>query len=113
MPDMIPMHADFAGNVNDYEPKSIGVVFGFPVLTVLFLMVCFIFSHWMMIRSEAPDQSGCACHLGARLWHVRSRAEHIPAGDRFAFVGRHRYRVHVVVGGRFSGWGRWRLSSSC
>lgn len=32
MPDMIPMHADFSGNVTDYEPKSFGVV-GFPVLS--------------------------------------------------------------------------------
>lgn len=54
MPDMIPMHADFAGSVNDYEPKSIGLVFGFPVLTVLFLAACFAFSHWMMIRSKRP-----------------------------------------------------------
>lgn len=76
MPDMIPMHADFAGNVNDYEPKSIGVVFGFPVLTVLFLMVCFIFSHWMMIRSKRPTNPGAPV-TSALAYGMFARAQSI------------------------------------
>ena len=30
MPDMLPMHADFAGNVNDWAPKTLGSAIGFP-----------------------------------------------------------------------------------
>ncbi len=76
MPDMIPMHADFAGNVNDYEPKSIGVVFGFPVLTVLFLAVCFVFSHWMMIRSKRPTNPGAPV-TSALAYGMFARAQSI------------------------------------
>lgn len=53
MPDMIPMHADFSGNVTDYEPKSFGVV-GFPVFVQIFMAVCFLVCHVMILRSKQP-----------------------------------------------------------
>ena len=53
MPDMIPMHADFSGNVTDYEPKSFGVV-GFPVFVQTFMAVCFLVCHVMILRSKQP-----------------------------------------------------------
>ena len=54
MPDMIPMHADFAGNVTDFAPKSIGTVFGFPLAVIAFMAAAFTFSHWTMARSKRP-----------------------------------------------------------
>lgn len=53
MPDMIPMHVDFSGNVTDYEPKSFGVV-GFPVFVQTFMAVCFLVRHVMILRSKQP-----------------------------------------------------------
>lgn len=57
MPDMIPMHADFAGNVNDWEPKSPSVV-AFPLFMQAFLFVCFFFSHWVILRSKKWSEPG-------------------------------------------------------
>ena len=54
MPDMIPMHADFAGNVTDFAPKSIGTVFGFPLAVIAFMAAAFTFSHWTIARSKRP-----------------------------------------------------------
>lgn len=51
MPDMIPMHIDFAGNVTDVSQKTPMVV-AFPVLFEAFMAVCFIFSHWSALRSK-------------------------------------------------------------
>lgn len=55
MPDMLPMHADFAGNVDRWEPKSIGSAIGFPVVFELFMAACFSFCHWMILRSKRPS----------------------------------------------------------
>lgn len=54
MPDMLPMHADFAGNVDSWEPKTIGSAIGFPVVFELFMAACFAFCHWMILRSKRP-----------------------------------------------------------
>lgn len=53
MPDPVPMHVGFAGNVTDYASKSPGVV-AFPVLVQVFLFVCFVFCHWQIMRSKRP-----------------------------------------------------------
>jgi uncharacterized membrane protein len=53
MPDFVPMHADFAGNVNRWEPKGPGVI-AFPILMQLFLAACMVFSHWSIIHSKKP-----------------------------------------------------------
>ncbi|MFQ9742334.1 MAG: hypothetical protein ACLRX5_07580 [Slackia sp.] len=72
MPDMLPMHADFEGNVNDYAPKTLGSAIGFPVLIEVFLAVCMVVSHWMILRSKrhtdpgAPATSALAYGLFAR-----------------------------------------------
>lgn len=57
MPDMIPMHADFAGNVNDYAPKGLGTL-GFPVAMTLFLGGTFFVCHVIMVRSKRPTHPG-------------------------------------------------------
>lgn len=58
MPDLIPMHGDFAGNVNDWAEKSLGSVFGFPLLMELFLGLVFFGCHAIMIRSKRPTDPG-------------------------------------------------------
>lgn len=52
MPDMIPMHVDFAGNVNSYSPRDSALAF--PLAMVAFLGAVFVFSHWTMTRSKRP-----------------------------------------------------------
>lgn len=76
MPDMLPMHADFAGNANSYTPKTIGSAIGFPVLIEAFLAVCFLLSHWSILHSKrpadpsAPAASALAYGLFARAQSV-------------------------------------------
>lgn len=76
MPDMLPMHADFAGNVTRYEPKTLGSAIGFPVLVELFMAACFVLCHWMILRSKrpsnpkAPSTSALAYGLFARAQSV-------------------------------------------
>ena len=55
MPDLLPMHADFVGNVNRYVSKTPGSALGFPLAFEAFLAVCFVFSHWMILRSKRPS----------------------------------------------------------
>ncbi|MDO5042260.1 MAG: DUF5808 domain-containing protein [Slackia sp.] len=76
MPDMLPMHADFAGNVTNYTSKSIGSAIGFPVLFEVFMAACLTFSHWTILRSKravdpsAPAASALAYGLFARAQSV-------------------------------------------
>lgn len=75
MPDMIPMHIDFAGNVTDVAQKTPMVV-AFPVLFEVFMAVCFVFSHWPALRSkpgttpEHPASSSWAYGLFLRAQTV-------------------------------------------
>lgn len=73
MPDMVPMHADLAGNVDSYVPKSPGVA-AFPVLVQAFLCVCFVACHALILRSKRavdparPASSAFAYGLFMRAW---------------------------------------------
>ncbi|WP_232050994.1 DUF1648 domain-containing protein [Arabiibacter massiliensis] len=75
MPDMIPMHANFDGTVNDWAPKGPMVV-AFPVLVQLFLAATMAFSHWTILKSKkwaepgAPATSALAYGLFARAQSV-------------------------------------------
>lgn len=75
MPDMIPMHIDFAGNVTDVAQKTPMVV-AFPVSFEVFMAVCFVFSHWSALRSkpgitpEHPASSSWAYGLFLRAQTV-------------------------------------------
>lgn len=75
MPDLIPMHSDLAGNVTSYEPKSPGVV-AFPILVQLFMVACFVFCHWTILRSkravdsQRPVTSALAYGLFARAQSI-------------------------------------------
>ncbi len=76
MPDTIPMHADFAGNVNRFAPKSIGVVFGFPVGLVAFMAAAFTFSHWAMTCSKRPSDPNAPA-ASALAYGLFARAQSI------------------------------------
>lgn len=75
MPDLIPMHSDLAGNVTSYEPKSPGVV-AFPVLVQFFIVACFVFCRWTILRSkrsidsQRPVTSALAYGLFARAQSI-------------------------------------------
>lgn len=75
MPDMIPMHIDFAGNVTDVAQKT-PLVVAFPVFFEAFMAVCFVFSHWSALRSkpgttpEHPASSSWAYGLFLRAQTV-------------------------------------------
>lgn len=75
MPDMVPMRVDFEGNVTQWVPKSLAVIF-FPIIIQLFMAACFAFSHWSILRSkkgsdpEKPVASALAYALFARAQSV-------------------------------------------
>ena len=76
MPDMLPMHADLAGNVDSWAPKTLASAVGFPIAFELFMAACFAFCHWMILRSKrptdpaAPATSALAYGLFARAQSV-------------------------------------------
>lgn len=74
MPDMLPMHADFEGNVNDYAPKTLGSAIGFPVLIEVFLAACMVVSHWMILRSKRHTDPGAPA-TSALAYGFFARAE--------------------------------------
>ena len=76
MPDMLPLHADFAGNVDSWAPKTLATAVGFPIAFELFMAACFAFCHGMILRSKrptdpaAPATSALAYGLFARAQSV-------------------------------------------
>ena len=76
MPDLIPMHGDFAGNVDSYADKSIGSVFGFPLLMEAFLALIFFGCHAIMLRSKRPTDPGAPA-TSALAYGLFVRAESI------------------------------------
>lgn len=76
MPDMLPMHADFAGNVNRWEPKSLASAVGFPVLFELFMAACFAFCHGMILRSKRPVDPGAPA-TSALAYGLFARAQSV------------------------------------
>lgn len=69
MPEMVPMHADLAGNVDRWEQKSPMIVL-FPVLMQLFIGICVAFSHWTILRSKkgSDPEMPVASTLGYALF---------------------------------------------
>lgn len=76
MPDMLPMHADLAGNVDRWEPKTFGSAIGFPVLLELFMATCFAFCHWMILRSKRPTNPGAPA-TSALAYGLFARAQSV------------------------------------
>jgi uncharacterized membrane protein len=71
MPEQIPMHIGFGGEVTNYAAKSLQIIF-VPALIQAFLALCLIYSHWMITRSKrwsnpnAPATSSLAYGMFAR-----------------------------------------------
>lgn len=75
MPDMIPMHIGFDGEVSDWMPKGPAVI-AFPLVVEGFTGACFALCHWSINRSRrwsdpnAPATSAIAYGLYARAWNI-------------------------------------------
>lgn len=54
MPDMLPLHVDFGGDITGMQPKSPGLV-AFPVIAVAFVSACLTVYHWSIVRSKRPS----------------------------------------------------------
>lgn len=72
-PDLVPTHIDFAGNVNQWTPKGPTLI-AFPLLVEVFMAACFIFSHWMTIRSK-KDVDPARPAISAYAYGAFARAE--------------------------------------
>lgn len=72
-PDLVPTHFDFAGNVNQWTPKAPALI-AFPLLFEAFMAACFIFSHWMTIRSK-KDIDPARPAISAYAYGAFARAE--------------------------------------
>lgn len=72
-PDLVPTHFDFAGNVNQWTPKGPALI-AFPLLFEAFMAACFIFSHWMTIRSK-KDIDPARPAISAYAYGTFARAE--------------------------------------
>ena len=72
-PDLVPTHIDFAGNVNQWTPKDPALI-AFPLLVEVFMAACFIFSHWMTIRSK-KDVDPARPAISAYAYGAFARAE--------------------------------------
>lgn len=72
-PDLVPTNFDFAGNVNQWTPKGPALI-AFPLLFEVFMAVCFIFSHWMTIRSK-KDIDPARPAISAYAYGAFARAE--------------------------------------
>lgn len=72
-PDLVPTHFDFAGNVNQWTPKGPTLI-AFPLLFEVFMAACFIFSHWMTIRSK-KDIDPARPAISAYAYGAFARAE--------------------------------------
>lgn len=57
MPDQIPMHMSFAGEVDSYVSKW-PAVFAFPALLTAFMALTMVFCHWTIARSKRPTDLG-------------------------------------------------------
>ena len=76
MPDPIPMHYDFAGNADSYVEKSVASVFGFPLLTELFLAFVFLVCHAVILHSKRPSDPGAPA-TSALAYGLFARAQSV------------------------------------
>ena len=72
-PDLVHTHFDFAGNVNQWTPKGPALI-AFPLLFEAFMAACFIFGHWMTIRSK-KDIDPARPAISAYAYETFARAE--------------------------------------
>lgn len=76
MPDLLPMHADFTGNVNSYVSKTVGSAIGFPVAFEAFMAASLVFAHWSILRSKRPVDPGAPA-TSALAYGLFARAQSV------------------------------------
>lgn len=99
IPEQVAMHAGFDGQVNGYAEKSILTVM-FPALMDVFLIACFMFSHFSIRHSKKANEPGSP-RTSEYAYGMFARAESIllvasglliciamTAGLLFSFFGR-------------------------
>lgn len=75
MPDQIPMHMNFAGEVDSFVDKW-PVAFAFPLLLTAFMALTMVFSHWTILRSKRPTDLGSPA-TSAYAYGMFARAQSI------------------------------------
>lgn len=75
MPDQIPMHMNFAGEVDSLVDKW-PVVFAFPLLLTAFMALTMAFCHWTILRSKRPTDLGAPV-TSAYAYGMFARAQSI------------------------------------
>lgn len=75
MPDLIPQHMNFQGEVTEYMEKTPLTVLA-PVLIVVFMAACMVFSHWTILRSKKPSNPNAPA-TSALAYGMFARAQSI------------------------------------
>lgn len=88
MPDVVPLQIDFSGEVTTTAEKT-PLIAAFPLIVVLFVCLCMVFSHWTIVRSKR-DIDATRPALSAWAYGSFARAQSIllvTIGTLLSFLG--------------------------
>ena len=75
MPDLIPQHMNFQGEVTEYMEKTPFTIL-VPALIVAFVEACMAFAHWTILRSKRPSNPSAPA-TSALAYGMFARAQSI------------------------------------
>lgn len=75
MPDLIPQHMNFQGEVTEYMEKTPFTIL-VPELIVAFVAACMAFAHWTILRSKRPSNPSAPA-TSALAYGMFARAQSI------------------------------------
>lgn len=75
MPDLIPQHMNFQGEVTEYMEKTLFTIL-VPALIVAFVAACMAFAHWTILRSKRPSNPSAPA-TSALAYGMFARAQSI------------------------------------
>lgn len=75
MPDLIPQHMNFQGEVTEYMEKTPFTILA-PALIVAFVAACMAFAHWTILRSKRPSNPSAPA-TSALAYGMLARAQSI------------------------------------
>ena len=75
MPDLIPQHMNFQGEVTEYMEKTPFTIL-VPALIVAFVAACMAFAHWTILRSKRPSNPSAPA-TSALAYGMFARAQSI------------------------------------
>lgn len=75
MPDLIPQHMNFQGEVTEYMEKTPFTIL-VPALIVAFVAACMAFAHWTIMRSKRPSNPSAPA-TSALAYGMFARAQSI------------------------------------